>query len=246
MQPVAFTLSDTGVATIRLAEPAHQNAFTDALVAGIQDAFAAAEGDARVKVIVLCGLPDVFCSGASRALLERLRCGEVEPTDIALSKVVLDAPVPVIAAMRGHAVGGGLVFGACADVVILAAESRYGFTFMDLGFTPGMGATALLTHLWSPAIAHELLYTGELRRGSALSGSGVNAVLPAAEVEAHAFDLAERMAEKPALALRLLKRTLSIPRRRAFEEARTVEALMHQLTFTGPTVSARISDSNAQ
>lgn len=246
MDPVMLTVSEHGVATVRMAEPEHKNAFTDGLVHSLRGALSVASEDQAVKVILLCGLPEVFCSGASRALLDRLSGGAMEPTDITLSKDILDLPVPVIAAMRGHAVGGGLVLGACADVVLLAAESRYGFTFMDLGFTPGMGATALLAHLWSPAIAHELLYTGELRRGADLAGSGVNAVLPADEVEPYAFDLAARVAEKPRLALRTLKRTLSIPRRRAFEEARTIEALMHSVTFYGPDVQSRIAGFNAQ
>jgi polyketide biosynthesis enoyl-CoA hydratase PksI len=102
---------------------------------------------------------------------------------------------------------------------------------MNLGFTPGMGTTRLCEHVLSTAVTHELLYTGELRRGDRFAGSGVNHIVPAAQVEKLAFDLAARIAEKPRLALTTLKRTLSLPRRQAFEQSITTESLMHQVTL---------------
>ena len=127
----------------------------------------------------------------------------------------------------------------------MAEESRYGFTFLDLGFTPGMGTTRLLEHTLAPAIAHELLYTGELRRGAELAGTGINHVLPRARVRARAEDIAARIAAKPRHALELLKRSLSARRRAAFEEARTTEALMHRVCFADPGLAARIEEEFA-
>jgi polyketide biosynthesis enoyl-CoA hydratase PksI len=102
---------------------------------------------------------------------------------------------------------------------------------MNLGFTPGMGTTKLCEHVLSAAVAHELLYTGELRRGSRFEGSGINHVVPRAQVERAAMDIAARIAEKPRHSLTALKRTLSLPRRRAFETSLTHESLMHEITF---------------
>ena len=135
---------------------------------------------------MLTGEGDTFSCGAPRELLLRLAAGEVRPTDILLPRLLLDCPVPVVAAMAGHATGGGFALGLAADIVLIGDDSRYGFTFMNLGFTPGMGTTRLCEHVLSPAVAHELLYTGELRRGSAFAGSGINHVLPRHEVEAAA------------------------------------------------------------
>src|SRR6266496_5802192 len=165
-------------------------------------------------------------------MLASLVDGSIAPSDLLLSKAFLDLPVPTIAAMEGHAVGGGLALGLCADIVLIARESRYGCPFMNLGFTPGMGMTRLLEHVLSPAVAHEMLYTGEPFKGAHFEGRcGFNYILPRVEVRAKALDLAERIAEKPRVALATLKRVLSLPRRQAFESTRTVEALMHEVTF---------------
>lgn len=230
---VRVTVTD-GVAEIVLADPATGNALGEAMVHAITTAFEAAGRDRSTRVILLTADGVSFSSGAPAALLAALADGQLQPADIRLPRVLLDCPVPVIAAMDGHAVGGGFALGLAADLVVLARECRYGFTFMNMGFTPGMGTTALAEHVLLPAVAHELLYTGELRRGDAFAGTGVNAVLPRGDVRAHARDLAARIAEKPRPALEILKRTLTLPRRRAFDAALTLESLMHQVTLGAP------------
>lgn len=231
-----------GVATVTLADPATGNALGEPMVAAVSDALAAAGRDARTRVVLLEGQGDTFSSGAPRELLLKLVKGEGHPADITLPRSLLACPVPVIAVLEGHATGGGFALGLAADLVFLAKESRYGFTFMNLGFTPGMGTTRLCEHVLSPAIAHELLYSGELRRGAAFLGTGVNGVLPRAEVRAAAFDRASRIAQQPRAALELLKRTLSLPRRMAFEQSLTLESLMHQVTLGAADAARRIED----
>jgi polyketide biosynthesis enoyl-CoA hydratase PksI len=110
-----------------------------------------------------------------------------------------------------------------------------------MGFTPGMGMTCLLEHVLSPAMAHEALYTGELRLGRDFEGrSGVGHVVARAEVPGRALDLARRIADKSRDALVLLKATLAAPRRAAFAAAREAESRMHAVTFARPETLARI------
>lgn len=224
---IRLTREPEGVLWIELHDPETKNAFTPPLLTALLTALDTV-GDA--KVVILAGLPDVFCSGASPALLAGLTSGRTSPTELTLGRRLLDVPVPVIAACEGAAIGGGFALALAADLLVLAEESRYGLNFLSLGFTPGMGTTRLCEHVLSPAIAHELLYTGEFRAGRDLRG-GVNAVVPRAEVRARALDLALRIAAQPRPALTLLKRTLTLPRRRALEEAFTLESFMHGLTF---------------
>jgi polyketide biosynthesis enoyl-CoA hydratase PksI len=231
-----------GVARVTMADPSSGNALSEAMVHALTTTFEAIDHDREVRVVVLDGDGETFSSGAPRALLQRLAAREVRPADIRLPRLLLDCAVPVIAALAGHATGGGFALGLAADLIVLAEDARYGFTFMNLGFTPGMGTTRLCEHALSPAIAHELLYTGELRRGRDFAGAGVNHVRPRAEVLPTALDLAARIAEKPRLAVETLKRTLSLPRRQAFEAALTAEALMHQITFGAADAARRIQD----
>ena len=177
-----------GIARLTLADPGSSNALGEPMVHALQDAFHTIDRDGDVRAVVLSAEGETFSSGAPRELLLRLARGEVRPTDIVLPKLLLDCQVPVIAAMAGHATGGGFALGLSADIVLLGEESRYGFTFMNLGFTPGMGTTRLCEHVLSTAVAHELLYTGELRRGRLFARSGINHVLPQREVEAAALD----------------------------------------------------------
>jgi polyketide biosynthesis enoyl-CoA hydratase PksI len=210
-------------------EAASANALSPAFTAAMLDALARAGADPDARVLLLCGLPEHFSSGAPRELLSSLAGGRVRPTELGRARRLLELEVPVIAACAGAAVGGGLVLACAADLVLLASDRRYGFNFMDLGITPGMGATALAEHAFGPARAHELLYGGEFRRGSDLAAApGISAVHPSADVEARALDLALRIAAKDRANLSLLKRTLTLPRRRRLEEALTLESLMHE------------------
>jgi polyketide biosynthesis enoyl-CoA hydratase PksI len=241
---VTLTRVAEGVSLLEMSDAAGKNAFSDRFVDELIEALDDAALDPEARALVLAGLPGVFCSGATQELLRRLVNGAMQPADIVLARQLLDLPIPVIAAMEGHATGGGLALGLCADIIVMARESRYGCTFLDMGFTPGMGTTRLLEHVLSPAVAHELLYTGELRRGSDFEArTGINHVLPRDQVRPRALDLALRIAAKPRPALVMLKRTLSLRRRQAFEESRTLEALMHEVCFADPAVRRGIEEN---
>lgn len=233
---------DGGMARVLMTDVASGNALGEPMVHALTRTFDTIDHNRDIRVVVLAGEGETFSSGAPRALLQRLTRGEVRPSDIQLPRLLLDCAVPVIAALSGHATGGGFALGLAADVLLLASDARYGFTFMNLGFTPGMGTTRLCEHALSPAVAHELLYTGELRRGRDLAGRGVNYVLPRADVLPRAMDIAARIAAKPRVAVETLKRTLSLPRRQAFEAALTMESLMHQITFGARDAAAHIED----
>jgi polyketide biosynthesis enoyl-CoA hydratase PksI len=237
------TAVENGVGILSFEDAASRNALDERTVPLLESALEELGRDIAVKVIVLEGLPDVFCSGGSRDMLRGLARGTHAPVDLLLPKRVLDVPVPVIAAMAGHAVGGGFALGLCADIVLIGRDSRYGLSFMNFGFTPGMGTTRMLEHVLSPALAHELLYTGRNVRGAEFEGrSGFNAILPRQEVSPRAREIAGRIADKPRTALEVLKRTLSLPKRQCFEATYTVETLMHQVTLQGADVERLIEE----
>lgn len=218
------------IASIEMIDEADKNGFSAPFVRALLAAFEAVERSDAV-VAILSGLPDYFSSGATREALEAIRRQELPPSELVLARRLMGLRVPVIAAAEGSAIGGGFALLLGADLTLLARESRYGANFMELGITPGMGITRLLEELVGKSLAHELLYTGELRRGASLEGAGFNAVLPRAEVRARAEALAWSIAGKPRKSVELLKRALSLPRRRAFEEASTIEAMMHERSF---------------
>lgn len=240
---VQFVKEEGGVGLVAMRDVEGKNAMSERFVTDLLSTFRQAVAWDALKVIVLSGLPQVFSAGASIDMLRELVQGTVAPADILLAKAVLDLPVPVVAAMEGHAIGGGLALGVAADIVIIARESRYGASFMNMGFTPGMGITKLLEHVMSPALASEILFTGEPKKGSFFEGrSGFNAILPRAEVMPRARAIAARISDKPRVSLEILKRTMSLGRRQAFEQTHTLESLMHRVSFAGQDVLARIEE----
>jgi polyketide biosynthesis enoyl-CoA hydratase PksI len=242
---ITYEVSD-GIARLTLNDPHHHNALSAAMVTAIEHACDQAGRDPLVQVLILAANGDYFSSGAPIALLNELAAGGVAPSDIRLARALFDLPIPCVVSLAGHAIGGGFALACAADIMVMAKECRYGLTFMEHGFTPGMGTTGLLEHVLSPAIAHELLYTGECRRGDDFMGSGINYILPRADVSTKAQDIAQRIADKPRAALRLLKRTLSLPRRQRFEATHTLETLMHEVSFATPEVKKRLGGTHVE
>jgi len=241
---VTLTMVEEGIAVLSLQDEEKKNSFHEEFI----DQLIARLGElARLEEARVCifrGLPDVFCAGASEDLLLDLAEGELQASDISLPKVVLDLPIPTIAAMEGHGIGGGLALGLCCDLILMARESRYGCSFMNMGFTPGMGITRLLHLAVGPYVAAEMMFGAQFFKGSHFDkASGLNYVLPRDEVYQKALQLARRIAEKPRPALSALKSYLSLPRRQAFEETLTAETFMHLLCFAEPESSRRIRES---
>jgi len=238
-----FEVDADGIALLAMRDPERKNALSLEMVQELEALCGEIAHHESIKVLILTGTDEYFSTGADRQVLEQLLSGKVTPRDLLLPRTLLDIPAPVIAAMSGHAIGGGLALGLCADLTVLARESRYAANFMNYGFTPGLGTTRLLEHLLGPSLAHEMLLTGQAFRGSHFEGRpGFNYVLPRQDVLKKAFDLASIIAEKPRASLSSLKFTLSARKRELFEAARSSETLMHQITFPLPEVERLIRE----
>jgi enoyl-CoA hydratase/carnithine racemase len=123
---------------------------------------------------------------------------------------VLDIEVPVIAAMNGHAVGGGFGLALLCDIRLACRSAKYGANFCRLGLAPGLGISYLLPRLVGASRAAELLYTGRLITGEEAVACGLasraleaDAVLPAA------LELASEIATSAPLAVRATKRSMA-------------------------------------
>src|SRR5262249_34888364 len=133
-----------GIGIVVMEDQVSRNTFSRAFVEGLIEVFAAIRADATLKVIVVHGFGNYFCCGGTREELLTLADGRLQFTDANFFDLLLQCDIPVIAAMQGHALGGGLAFGAFADMMVLATEALYSANFMRYGFTPGMGATYII------------------------------------------------------------------------------------------------------
>jgi len=239
-----LTSEPSGISCLKMDDAKARNVFSAQFITEFLDALDELERERRTKVLILCGLQDVFCGGAEKQALLDLCEGKAAVRDLVICERLLELPFPVIAAMEGHAIGGGLAVGFCCDIVIAARESRYGAVFMSLGFTPGMGCTVLLAELVGPFLANEMMFTGKRFRGSELEGRGthLNYVLPRTEVLAKARDIAEQIAEKDGRSISLLKHALSLKKKKLLIDARHQEDLMHRISFSFPETRRTIQE----
>lgn len=241
---IQLTIKDSKLAYMKMNDTAGKNIFSKDFIDEFIQAIDELETVHRPKVLILHGLDEVFCGGAEKATLLDLCNGKLAVIDLILSERLVHTPFPVIAAMEGHAVGGGLVIGLCCDIVIGARESRYGAVFMSMGFTPGMGCTTLLSELVGPYIANEMMFTGKLFRGSELinKGTHINYIVPRIEVLQKAKDIALQISEKNIKSLYLLKYALSAKKKKLMIDARLQEDMMHRISFAFPETRETINE----
>jgi polyketide biosynthesis enoyl-CoA hydratase PksI len=230
-----------GVMQITMQDREGRNTFSPAFVQGVVSCFEQASRDERCKVVVLTGYDTYFCSGGTREELMKLHRGEATFDELSFYRAPLDCPVPVIAAMQGHGIGGGLAFGLYSDLAVLARESVYSTVFMKYGFTPGMGATLVVPLKLGAPLAHEMMYTARNYRGEELAQRGVALpVVPRKDVLDHARQMASLLAEKPRVSLVILKRHLTAELRARLPGVIEQELQMHEATFHQPEVARRI------
>jgi polyketide biosynthesis enoyl-CoA hydratase PksI len=229
--------ADARIGVLSMRDVQSKNTFVDAFVEEMMETLAGLQKDKTYRVIILTGLKDVFCAGASKDALMSIFDGELEVKDLALSELLLSVPVPMIAAMEGAALGGGFVVALCCDIVLMNEKKMYGTNFTNMGFTPGMGATRLLQGLVGDFVANEMMFRGRLMKGREYRGrSLINYILPSEEIMPKALDIALDIAEKPLKTLHILKYSVSLNKRKLLLEARVHEDFMHKISFADEEV----------
>ena len=203
--------TDEAIATIKLGRPPMNalNAQVQAEIAAVADEVSA---DPAVRAVVLYGGPKVFAAGAdikemADASYARMAADSrrLQASFTAVAKI----PKPVVAAVTGYALGGGLELALCADFRIAGESARLGQPEILLGVIPGAGGTQRLPRLIGPAKAKDIVFTGRfVGAGEALAMGLLDQVVPDAEVYTAALELIAGYAAGPALALRAAKQAI--------------------------------------
>lgn len=230
------------VAVVTMADEARRNTFGPELSEGLVSTVDRAVADPRTRVLLVEGLPELFCAGGSQSELLNFAQGRGTFDTDDFFRVFARCPLPVVAAAQGHAIGGGLVLALYADLLVLSERSVYAANFMRYGFTPGMGATHLLPAKFGPVLGTEMLYSGRNYRGAELRDRGVPArVVKHADVPVVARELATTVAQAPRASLELLKKELAAPLIERTDPVIAREVEMHRVSFHLPEVTERIT-----
>jgi enoyl-CoA hydratase len=203
--------AEAGIATIRLDRPP-MNALNSQVTGEIADAAEQVSADPAVRSVILYGGEKVFAAGADvkeMAELDVMRIAGFGQRIQDAFDLVARIPKPVIAAITGYALGGGLEFALCADFRVAGERARLGQPEILLGVIPGAGGTQRLPRLVGPARAKDIVYSGRfVDAAEALRIGLVDQVVPDAGVYEAAAAMAARYTDGPALALRAAKQAI--------------------------------------
>ena len=204
---------DQSVATIRLNRPP-MNALSAGVQADLAAAAAQVSDDSSVRAVVIYGGEKLFAAGADiKEMAERSYAQMIQDSgrlQDALNAVAA-IPKPVIAAVTGYALGGGLELALCADFRILGESAQVGQPEILLGLIPGAGGTQRLPRLIGPAKAKDLIFTGRfIRAAEALAIGLADKVVPDDDVYAVAGETAAAYATGPAIALAAAKHAIDV------------------------------------
>jgi len=199
---------EDGVGTVRLDRPK-----MNALSVQVQEEIRAAALEATerddVRAVVLYGGERVFAAGADIKEMQDMSYTDMVDRSSALQSsltTVARIPKPVVAAITGYALGGGLELAMCADIRVCADDAKVGQPEILLGIIPGAGGTQRLPRLVGPAKAKDIILTGRfVGADEALSIGLVDQVAPASEVYGRARAWAEQFTAGPTYALRAAK-----------------------------------------
>ncbi|MGH3170311.1 MAG: enoyl-CoA hydratase/isomerase family protein [Trebonia sp.] len=217
MADLEYTVAD-GIGTILLNRPHRKNAFTPAMIDQWARILVDARTDPDVRVVVLTGAGDAFCSGFDLSSMDPADGERPSPlqrkehlTDHIhrIPYALEDLDKPVIAAINGVAVGAGMDMALMCDMRIIARSARLSEGYICVGLVPGDGGCYYLPRLVGQAKALELLLTRDFIDAGEAARLGIaNHVVDDAELPAATARLARKLADAPPVAVRTIKRAV--------------------------------------
>jgi methylglutaconyl-CoA hydratase len=212
--------------TVLLNRPEKRNAIDDQTVDELGEAFATADADEQVRVVLLKGAGKDFCAGADLSQLERI-AAEADPiANLSHAAALGDLFIlmrsigkPIVAAVQGNVFAGGAGLATACDIVIAGESARISYPEVRLGFVPAM-VLALLRRVVGEKVAFELAALGEPIPAQEARRLGIiNRVVPDDELDIRADAFARELATRSASALQLIKRMLYGVDGMTFEQA---------------------------
>ncbi|WP_433757312.1 enoyl-CoA hydratase-related protein [Nocardia sp. CA-135398] len=206
---------DGKVLRVTLTKPKRKNAIDYDTMVALGDTFLAAAEDRSVRVIVLTGEGGDFCTGADLAATASeaqrgITSDMVMDAANRLVKAIVDAPIPVIARVKGAAAGVGVGIALAADLVYAAEDSYLLLAFINIGLMPDGGAASMVAAAAGRPLAAEMALLGERLPAPAAKAAGLfTAVVPADELDAKVEAAAAKIAAGPRRALELTKKALN-------------------------------------
>ncbi|WKZ83163.1 MAG: enoyl-CoA hydratase-related protein [Acidimicrobiia bacterium] len=209
---VRFEIVEEGIGVLTLDRPEALNALTVPMLERMRDLLQAIGSNPGIRVLVLRAEGEkAFCVGADlKSRAAEYEAGTVhDPLGLLVRQVfsgLENLNVPVIAAIQGYALGGGMEMALGCDLRVAADTAKVGFPEAKVGSLPGAGGTQRLTRLVGPGFAKEMMFTGDqFDAATALRMGVVNRVVPVAELQDRVMEMARTIASRAPLSLDRIK-----------------------------------------
>lgn len=224
---------DGAVGLIRIHRPERRNALNQATMAELRAAAAAFDADDGIRCIVLTGDEQAFAAGADVTEMDGKGVGDMLGSYRFQQWEALRAlQTPLVAAVSGYALGGGLELAMLCDMIVAADTAKLGQPEINLGIMPGAGGTQRLTRQLGKYLAMEVILAGRLLSAEeALAHGLVNRVTPPAETLDTAIELARRVASRAPLAARVARSAVLRAQDAPLEEGLAFERHSFYLLF---------------
>jgi 2-(1,2-epoxy-1,2-dihydrophenyl)acetyl-CoA isomerase len=234
------------IASIILNRPNVMNAMSKEMIMGLRDVMQEIAADEGIQVLIVKGAGDHFCSGADLNLFtENISSYEWITAMKGVGQIVKtmrEMPQPVIAMLKGVAVGGGANLALAADFVIAAENARFCEIFINIGAVMDYGGHYFLPRLVGLAKARELAMLGNEIDGKTAAAVGlVYKSVPEEALENEVASLAAALSQKPPLALRLIKEGLEKSFDLSLEEVLNWEAAHQSIALQTPEHKAIVN-----
>lgn len=207
-----LTRTDGPVGIARLNRPEALNALNRQITSELGDALDAFEADDAIHVIVITGSDRAFAAGADVKEIQKKTSAEVYEEEFitATWERAARCRKPLIAAVAGHAVGGGCELALMCDIIVAAETARFALPETRIGVIPGAGGTQRLTRIVGKAVAMDMILSGRtIAAEEALARGLVSRVSPAATYLDDAISLARQVAQSSRPILRLAKEAVN-------------------------------------
>lgn len=232
------------IVIVTLKRPEVKNAINKAMVAELHEAFDALRDDMEAGCVILTGQGDDFAAGADIAeLRERKALESLAAINNALFNKIELNPAPVIAAIRGYALGGGCELSLACDIRVGGKSAKMGQPEVNLGIIPAAGGTQRLPRIVGLGRAKELVLTGWIIEADECHRIGLlNHVVEDAEVMNQALKIAETICKKGPLAIRVAKQALNQSSRTGLETGLVFESVAQAMLFESEDKMKRMTD----
>ncbi len=234
-KPVLYEAKDK-IGQITLNRPENRNHMDHEVLPAFKEVIEQVKSNRDLRCLIITGSGSSFCAGAD------LKSSFQDKEDVFMHELLMgvykpflevgDLEIPTIAAMNGHAIGGGLGLSLMCDIRVANKTAKYGANFARLGLHSGMAISYILPRLVGLPKANELLFTGRIITGEDAAAIGlVNYAVNQSDVLDKALTLSEEIADSAPVAVRMMKRSIYRGLCWNSVKAAEVEALCQARTF---------------